>query len=279
MTARSETAAGIPANSAFYEPAGDGFVATGLTRGPWDADAQHAGPPAALLGRAIERVDGLGDGPAGRIVARVTFEILAPIPIGTIAARAEVVRPGRRVEMVEATLTDGDERPLMRARAWRLLRGAIDLPAGIEARDRPRPPAPDDLAPNETFFPSGHDVGYHTAMDGRFASGSFMEPGPAVAWIRMRHPLVAGEEPSPLVRVLAAADSGNGISSALDFRRWTFVNVDLTVHLGRMPVGEWVCLDSVTVPEPTGVGLTDSVIFDERGPIGLAAQTLLVSER
>lgn len=279
MAAENRIPTRIPANSAFYEPADEAFIATGLTRGPWDADAQHAGPPAALLGRAIERVEGLGDGPAERVVARVTFEILAPIPIGPIRTRAEVVRPGRRVEMVEATLSDGDERPLMRARAWRLARGEIDLPAGIAARDRPQPPPPDDLAPNESFFPSGNDVGYHTAMDGRFASGSFLEPGPAVAWIRMRYPLVAGEEPSPLVRVLAAADSGNGISSALDFRRWTFANVDLTVHLGRMPVGEWICLDSVTVPEPTGVGLTDSVIHDERGPIGLAAQTLLIRER
>jgi len=194
-------------------------------------------------------------------------------------ARAEVVRPGRRVEMVEAVLSDGEERPLMRARAWRLLRGAIELPDGIETRERPQPPPPGDVAPNDSFFPSGFDVGYHTAMDGRFVTGSFLEPGPAVAWVRMRHPLVAGEEPSPLIRALIAADSGNGISSALDFRHWTFVNVDLTVHLSRMPAGEWVCLDSVTAPEPTGVGLTDTVLFDERGPIGLAAQTLLVRER
>lgn len=279
MAAESETRFGASANSAFYERAGERFAATELTRGPWDGGTQHAGPPAALLGRAIERVEGVGAGPAERILARITFEILGPVPIGAMRADAQVIRPGRRVDLVEATLSDDDERPLIRARAWRLRGGAVDLPAGIEVRDRPPPPPPADLAPNETFFPSDFDVGYHTAMEDRFASGSFAEAGPAVAWMRMRHPLVAGEEPSPLQRVLIAADSGNGISAALDFHRWTFVNVDLTVHLSRMPLGEWVCLDAVTVPEPTGVGLTDTVLFDERGPIGLAAQTLLVAER
>jgi hypothetical protein len=116
-------------------------------------------------------------------------------------------------------------------------------------------------------------------MEYRFASGSFVATGPGVVWMRMAHPLVAGEEPTPLQRVLIVADSGNGISAALDYRRFLFINVDLSVHLGRMPEGEWVCLDAVTSPEPTGVGLTDTVLHDERGPIGIAAQTLLVAER
>ena len=97
--------------------------------------------------------------------------------------------------------------------------------------------------------------------------------------MRIRQPLVAGEEPSALQRVLAVADSGNGISATLDYDRYVFINIDLTVHLHRLPAGEWVCLDSVTVPESSGVGQTDTVLFDERGPIGLAAQTLLVAKR
>jgi hypothetical protein len=277
QTARSP--AGHRANSAFYVGSGDRFEATALTRGPWDSDAQHAGPPAALLGRTVERIDGVGPDPDQRLVGRITLEILAPIPVGPVGVSAEVVRPGRRIDLVEATMTDGDGEPLIRARAWRLQRRSIPLAAGPAPRSQPEPPPPERLEPNDRFFPTGHDVGYHTAMEGRFASGSFLEPGPATAWMRMRHPLVAGEEPSPLQRVLIAADSGNGISAALDFEHWIFVNVDLTVHLSRMPDGEWVCLDSVTVPERDGVGLTDTVLRDERGPIGLAAQTLLVEPR
>ena len=74
----------------------------------------------------------------------------------------------------------------------------------------------------------------------------------------MRVPLVEGEEPSPLVRVMAAADSGNGVSATLDWNEWLFINTDLTVHLHRMPEGEWVCLDAVTIPEPNGIGMADT---------------------
>ncbi|HET6829776.1 MAG TPA: thioesterase family protein [Solirubrobacterales bacterium] len=279
IVGNSETSDVDPANSAFYIGGGDRFDATPLTRGPWDGGTQHAGPPAALLGRAVERLDGVGDGPASRAVGRITFEILGPIPIAPVAIAAEVVRPGRRVDLVEGTLSGADGEPLIRARAWRLLRRDLALPGGLDPRRRPVPPAPAELAPADAFFPTGHAVGYHTAMEYRFAAGSFVERGPGTVWMRMRHPLVAGEEPTPLQRVLIVADSGNGISATLDFERWIFINVDLTVHLSRMPAGEWVCLDSVTVPEPDGIGLTDTVLHDEHGPIGLAAQTLLVDER
>ena len=69
------------------------------------------------------------------------------------------------------------------------------------------------------------------------------------------------------------------VSVALDWRRYLFINVDLSVHLHRMPEGEWVCLDAVTLPEGNGVGIADTRLFDERGAIGRAAQTLLIAER
>ena len=129
------------------------------------------------------------------------------------------------------------------------------------------------------FFDTGQDVGYHTAMDSRFVRGGFVEPGPATVWMRMRQPLVAGEETTPLQRVLVVADSGNGVSAALDPLRYLFINTDLSVHLLRMPEGEWVCLDARTFPEPDGIGLADTALYDERGRIGRAAQTLLVRAR
>jgi Thioesterase-like superfamily len=279
MSSSLNTAANTYGKSAFYLPSPDGFEATELTRGPWDGASQHAGPPAALLGRAIERLGGIGDEPSDRLIGRITFEILSPVSIGPMRVEAEVVRGGRRVDMVEALLSDGEGKPLMRARAWRLLRREVEIPAGIPARKRPEPPPPEGIEPSDSFFSTGFDVGYHTGMEYRFASGSFTELGPGVAWMRMLQPLVEGERPTPLQRVLVAADSGNGISVTLDYKRYIFINVDLTVHLHRLPAGEWVCLDSITVAEPTGNGMADTVLFDERGPIGLAAQTLLVAER
>jgi hypothetical protein len=113
-------------------------------------------------------------------------------------------------------------------------------------------------------------------MEYRFVEGAFLEPGPAVVWLRMRHPLVAGEPPSPLARVLVAADAGNGVSTTLDYRRFLFINTELTVHLVREPAGEWVCLDAITRRSGHGAGLAECVLWDEGGRLGRAAQTLLV---
>lgn len=257
---------------AFYEPDGDLCIATELTRGPWDPGAQHAGPPSALLAREIELLP-----ESERFqVGRISFEILRPIPIAPVEVTTRVLRPGRRVRLVEAELAVEGE-VLMRAAAWQLEIAPVELPAGAGERP-PAPPAPEKGAAGD-FFPGARDEGYHTAMEVIFTAGGFMEIGPATAWLRMRVPLVAGEEPTPLQRVLVAADVGNGISAALDFREFIFVNVELTVHLERMPAGEWICVDAVTLPQPTGVATAESVLSDRDGRIGRAAQTLIVSRR
>jgi Thioesterase-like superfamily len=258
-------------SSAFYVPEGAEFVSSELTRGPWDPNSQHAGPPAALIARELERAT-----PEGWFIGRITFEVLRPVPIAPLRVETEVLRPGRSVELLGATLLDREGEPLIRAGAWRLAVRPTEIPPGL-----PRAAAPPGTAEAQErpFFDTGWDVGYHTAMEYRFVSGAFQDLGPATVWMRMRQPLVAGEEPTPLQRVLAAADSGNGVSATLDLERYIFINVDLTVHLHRLPAGEWVCLDAITLPEPAGVGLADTALHDERGPIGRALQTLLVRER
>jgi hypothetical protein len=268
---------------AFFFPLGpDRFQATELTRGPWDPGLQHAGPPAALLGRAIE---GHGDR-AGLRVARVTFEIARPLPIAELTVATRTLRSGRSVELVEATLRSGDTE-FMRATALRIRTADLGPPAepglpagaGLPAELVPGPRLPGPSAGRvEPFFPTGQEVGYHTAMEFRFVAGSFLELGPATVWMRMRQPLVPGEPPSPLCRVLIAADSGNGVSAALDFRTWRFINPDLTVYLLRYPAGEWVALEASTTTAD-GIGLADTTLHDEQGPIGRSAQALFVDRR
>ncbi|MFJ3306724.1 thioesterase family protein [Streptomyces sp. NPDC086549] len=258
---------------AFYERVADGrFLPTGYTRGPWDAGSQHAGPPAALLALAV------GERPGGRPdmrVARLTYEIMRPVPIRPLTVATRVLRAGRSVELVEAALAPDGGQEVMRATAL-LMRTAPDsVPQVSPGRQVPDPGA---VTP-KAFFPIPWDQGYHTAMDIRFAAGSFLEPGPATAWMRMRVPLVAGEEITPLSRVLAAADSGNGVSAALDFHRYVFVNADLTVSLHRHPEGEWVCLDARTMVDGAGIGLAESALHDEKGPLGRSIQSLYVAAR
>ena len=251
---------------AFFELDGELLVPTELTRGPWDPGAQHAGPPSALVAREIERCEPR----EGMRVGRITLEILRPVPLAPLSVSAEVVRPGRSVELLEASLS-GPDGELIRARAWRIQVGELRL----DGAERP-PPGP-GAGEEREFFLTGEQLGYHTAMEYRFVRGAFLEPGPATVWMRARVPLVAGEETTPLQRVFIVADTGNGVSAELDYQRTIFINTDLTVHLLREPVGEWVCLEAVTHVD--GLGLTDTALFDERGRIGRAAQTLLVRPR
>jgi hypothetical protein len=253
----------------FFVPLGDDqWLATERTKGPWDAGAQHGGPPSALLGRAMQRCEPRDD----MITARFTCEILGPIPVGELRVLSRVARKGRSVELLEATASAGG-REVACASAWRVRRtdGASvpsRLPAPAEIPDLPTVPA----------FGAVKD-GYLSAMEWRAVRGSFREPGPATVWARMRYPLVADEEPTPLERVLIVADSGNGISWELDIKRWHFINPELTVHLYREAVGEWICLDAQTAIAHGGAGLASSVLSDTGGPVGTGAQTLLVAPR
>ena len=252
---------------AFYSLDGDRATPGELTRGPWDRNSQHAGPPSALLARAIE----LCEPREGMRIGRVTVEILKPLPIEPLTLNAQVVRPGRSVELIEASI-EGPHGELARARGWRLAES--DIEADWEQDDPP--PGHEDAEALE-FFPTGDAVGWHTAMEIVFARGRFLEPGPATVWMRPRVALVEGEEITPLQRVMLAADGGNGVSAPLPWDRFIFINTDLTVHLLRPPEGEWVGLDSVTHVE--GIGMTDTALWDERGRVGRAAQTLLVRAR
>ncbi|WP_084655096.1 thioesterase family protein [Nocardia altamirensis] len=249
------------------------FLSTELTRGPWSPDAQHAGPPSALLGYAIERCEPR----EGFQVGRVAVEILGPVPLAPLTVQTRVARSGRSVELIQATLST-DRGPVMQANAWRFKRADPEL--ALTEQILPTGTRPGiEHAHGSTPFPSTQPVGFHTGIEYRFITGSFVDPGPAICWIRLKYPIVAGTDPSPLERTLAAADSGNGVSAVLDWSSYLFINTDLTVTLHRQPVGEWVCLDAVTYPQPHGIGLAESALFDEKGPLGRSTQTLYLANR
>jgi hypothetical protein len=253
----------------FVREADDRFAATEYTRGPWNAGAQHGGPPSALAGHLVETRPGAR---ADMRVTRMTVEIMRPVPIAPLTAALRTVHSGRSVEVVEVLLTPDDGRPVLRATAQRIrvADDAGDMPA-------PRLPPPAKGVPRQFEFP--YRVGYHTALETRFVVGSFTERGPAICWTRLTVHVVSGEPISPLSRVLAAADSGNGISNVLDFGTHLFVNPDLTVYLHRYPAGEWVALDAHTTLGGGGIGVADTALSDERGPIGRGVQSLFIAER
>jgi acyl-coenzyme A thioesterase PaaI-like protein len=260
----------------FYVPDGDGrFSSTRSTAGPWGPDNQHGGPPAALLTRAIEMLAGIRDNDRpDRVVGRLTMDLLGPVPVGPLTVQAAVVRPGRSVELCEATAYDEQSgRACARASAW-LFPATTEGPQQV---GQALPHSPDDGVHKEP--PASWSRGYLDAVDWRWISGAVSEPGPGVVWMRPRIALGAGEPMSPVQRLMTCVDSASGVSAVLDIAAWAFMNTELTVHVLRPPVGEWLCLQAVTMLSSGSVGLATSEVYDERGLVARSAQALLVARR
>jgi acyl-coenzyme A thioesterase PaaI-like protein len=256
---------------AFYLPEGDRFRATEATRGPWSAEHQHGGPSSALLARALELDAKQSSLPLRPIRMSVAFH--RPIAIDIFRVSVEPVREGKKVRVARAYLTDANGRAVATAEALFMRRADVGVPATPGSPPR----TPDLCAAYELpFFKSS--VGYHTAMEMRLLGGSF-GTGQMALWMRMRVPVVPGETPSALQRVVCAADSGNGASGALDTANYTFLNPDLTVSLARELVGEWVGLDATTRFGADGIGLAESGLLDVEGYVGRGLQSLIIERR
>lgn len=260
-----------PIPNAWYESLGQGrYRSTEATIGPWSRDLQHGGPPAALLTRALERLD---PQPGARL-ARLNFEILSPVPVDELTVTAEVVRPGKRVALLGAA-AEARGRTVLRATAWRMAAEPGRSPAA--GTHEPAPPLPPEQP--QRFFVGDQTFPYGESLEWRFAEGSFHELGAATVWSRCRIPLLEGEPLSGVCRLVAMVDSANGISAVLPYTQFSFVPVGLTVALQRTPEGEWVGMQARTTIEPDGVGLTQTRLFDARGVLGASVHTLFVGPR
>jgi len=270
-------------DDALFVPHGDQWLPTELARGPWQPDALHGGPVAALAARGVEHCPSQPDDGAARHVVRLSVELLRPVPLEPLAVDARLARPGRKVQLVDVTISTGSG-VVATARAVRIrvlpenaLAVAGRLPEG-SASTRPALAGPTSARPSVGI--EDRWIGFHNqGVELRFVTGGFDQLGPAVAWCRLAVPVVPDEAPSPLQRAAAAADFTNGLSGVLDFQRWRYVNPDLTVVLERPPVGEWIGLEAETTLGIEGVGVARAVLYDQRGPVGTGTQTLVVEPR
>ncbi|TNE90036.1 MAG: thioesterase family protein [Deltaproteobacteria bacterium] len=253
----------------FYLPEGARYVASELTRGPWNNDHQHGGPPAALLTGCMARH---GDDAADFAMARVWVELLRPVPITAVHVDVRVERGGRTAQRLYAELSANGE-VVMTARGLRLKRTALQLP------EPPVDSWPDRNASTPFEFPFfQHDVGYHRGVELRVAHGAWGST-PVGFWARPRVPLIEGRETSPLERLMILADAQSGMGVPLEPMRFSFVNPDLSVHLERPPQGEWFGFDIRSTAGEHGGGLAQSAVRDERGVVARSAQTLVVWAR
>jgi hypothetical protein len=279
-----------------FVPDGDSFVPTEHARGPWDPRALHGGAPAALITAAFERMQPGAELP----FARLSFEFLRPVPMAPLQLSTRVTRPGRRAQTLTAELSASDV-VVCRARALRILAAPEGLPEPVGERLRDAAPeqiARPDRGEGVVFALDGADGDGErsfaaSAMEMRFLSGRPLvgEPadrdtgsrhsptGAATVWMRLRHPLLPHEPLTPLARVAASADFGNGVAAVVPFDRYMFINADLSIELDRRPLGEWIALDARTRLNPDGIGWAESVLLDEQGPVGRARQALVVQPR
>ena len=256
---------------AFYLPlAPNRWQPTEATVGPWARDMQHGGPPTALLARALRMHPGAPE----MEIARLTVEILGPVPVAPCEIAVSVARPGRRIELLQGSLSVAGK-PVLLANAWRLERAPDSAPPVSEPFAVPPLPAHEttEFFPGLSYFPYGE------ALEWRFVHGSFVQPGPALVWGRLRIPLVADEPTHGLEGLLSFLDSANGVSAELDLRTHTFVPVDLSLNLYRQPHGPWFGMDARTVVDGGGIGLVHTTVFDACGALGRSLHTLFVRPR
>jgi hypothetical protein len=254
---------------ALYETRDGAVFATEYTRGPWDPNHQHGGAPAALLMREFERCE--PDPTLG--ITRVTYELLRPVPLGELSVSASVIRPGRRVQLLEGSIFAGDTE-VVRARALRVLQAPVAAGGSMYGTFF-HGMAPTDFSrfsARRTMFPGD-------GVEVSFQVGEFGTPGPAAAWFRLKVPVVAGEEPSALQRMAAAADFPNGIASELPWDRYVFINPDLTLYIEREPVGDWILLDARMSVHEDGNAITHGTLSDTGGRVGRSLQSLYVARR
>ncbi len=269
-----------PVADSIFTTDGRRFLPTELARGPWDPHALHGGAPAALIVAALERHEPQPE----THLARLGFELLRPIPFAPLRVSTRTLRPGRRVQELAAELhadLDGaGEQLICRATALRVREVPPDLPELPEgALARETMPGPQQGRPVRFALSEDDGVSFAaTAMEMRWLDDP-RALGPGRVWMRLRPQLVPGEETTPLARLAATADFGNGISASLPFERFLFINADLSIHLHRPPRGDWIGIEGRTLLHPRGTGLAESVLHDLDGPVGRAFQTLVVAPR
>lgn len=268
--------------TSYYEPIDDHtWQPTIHVQGAWNDHEQHMAPVAGLLAHALDTHD-----PRPELhTSRITYEILGLMPLEATTVQCRTIRPGRTIELVEATMTTASQpdRPVVRATAWRLAASDTTVAAGNAPASIPPPSALDDGA-FLAKWPGGFIRSLTARTTERVPATGSDEPTGRIAWlsseVTLLPPTPDGRPGAgPLAEFLRLSDAANGVAAQLDPYQWLFPNTDLTVHLWRTPGGSHTGLDTTATIGPEGVGLTHTVLHDEQGPVGRAAQILTVRKR
>jgi hypothetical protein len=258
------------ADQCMFVPAGDELHPTEWAVGPWSPDTLQASAYGGLLVRLIERAPA----PPGMMIARLSFDLWRPVTREPITGTTTVLREGRKAQTIEASLLQGGK-PVARCTAVLLKTDVASAPPV-----GPRVPpvkGPEDGTPIPSVAKNWSP--FFTGVETRTVEGDLLKPGPVAAWFHLQRPLVQGEENSPLVHAVSAADLASGISAVVDIRKWSFVNADLTVVLWRSPRAPWILLAAETHAGDQGTGVAHGLLSDVDGAFGRCEQTLIFDRR
>jgi hypothetical protein len=256
---------------AIYRVEGANADTSAFAGGPWDPKLQHGAAPSSLICWAVERLPSA----APMRVARLTVDLMRPVPVAPLTIETEILREGKKIQLVAVRLLAGGKE-VVRATALRIRKQAEALPVKT-----PYPPLdlPFPEAGNDAMAGAMSNTPFLSGLLARNVKGAFAQAGPAAIWFQATRPIVEGAAISPLMRAAITADFCNGTSAVLDFRRWTFINADLTLSLAREPVGEWILLDAETWAGPDSIGLAAARLADRDGYFGRAVQSILFERR
>ena len=255
---------------AVFEMKGAAASATPWAAGPWDPGLMHGGAPSALIAWAAEQVET----PAPMRIARLTIDLLRPVPVAELGVVTEVLRQGRKIQLVQVRLTAAGVE-VTRGTVLKVRSADLELPDDFL-------PVLDEVAPEACAsepMVSGTPNNFGANFEMRRIRGGFGHHGPAACWFRQHRPTVLGQPTSPAMRAASVADFSNGLSSVVPFEHWTFINGDLTVSFARLPRGEWILSNAVSWLSPDGAGLATTRLADRDGYFGVAQQSLVVEKR
>jgi hypothetical protein len=263
MTDRAKPFAPPRGGPVFFQRQGAAYLPQEAARSPWNLAATNGIAVAGLLMHAAEEVEA----PHAMLPAHVTIDILRPVPFAPTLTHAAVTRAGRKLQMVESHLLAG-ETPVARARVLRVREAdspSLDAPMTY--------PSPED-SPTRPFLEP--PLALAELIETRLVSGWPHRRAGGAAWTRLSADLTPGLRTSPLVHAAMLSDFGNGLARPAHPRHWTFANLDISIHIVRRPVGDWLLADAEAMLQGVGVGLTNMTLCDRRGPFGRAHQTLFI---
>ena len=254
-------------DKAYFHTDGDWFVGNGAARGPWFADACHAGPVTAVIARALEQL--VDD----KQLVRLTINYCRPVPLAGFRVDTEIIRNGRVATSAVATLRDAEDRICASASSVHVKTMSLE---GIPTATIPGPSFDEATMGEFSVTEAKHGLPFFgSSIEVAYPPGESAKPGPTTMWLRAI-PIIEGEVPSPFQVICPISDCGNGMSRNAEYSKISFVNADITISAYRLPESDWLASQAVSLWEPSGIGHSQAVLFDKVGSIGMALQTLII---